>query len=39
MQERPGAEEALRDVELNAWRSDFAEAVVRRLARPGSPKI
>lgn len=33
MQERPGAEEALRDLELNAWRSAFAEAVVRRLAR------
>jgi hypothetical protein len=36
MQERPGAEEALSDPELNGWRSDFAEAVVRRLARPGS---
>jgi hypothetical protein len=33
MQERPFAEEALRELELNGWRSDFAEAVVWRLAR------
>lgn len=33
MDERPFAEEALRDLELNGWRSRFAEAVVLRLAR------
>jgi hypothetical protein len=33
MEERPFAEEALRDLELNGWRSGFAEAVVWRLAR------
>lgn len=32
MQERPFAEEALRELERNGWRSDFAEAVVLRLA-------
>jgi hypothetical protein len=31
MQERPFAEEALRELERNGWRSDFAEAVVLRL--------
>jgi hypothetical protein len=30
---RPFAEEALRELEAAAWRSDFAEAVVWRLAR------
>ena len=33
MEERPFAEEALRELEVNGWRSDFAEAVVWRLAR------
>ena len=33
MEERPFAEEALRDLEANGWRSRFAEAVVCRLAR------
>jgi hypothetical protein len=32
MEERPFAEEALRDLELNGWRGRFAEAVVWRLA-------
>jgi hypothetical protein len=32
MQERPFAEEALRDLELNGWRGRFAETVVWRLA-------
>jgi hypothetical protein len=32
MDERPGAEEALRDLELNGWRGKFAEAVVWRIA-------
>jgi hypothetical protein len=32
MEERPFAEEALRDLELNGWRGKFAEAVVLRLA-------
>ena len=32
MEERPGAEEALRDMELNGWRGRFAEAIVLRLA-------
>lgn len=32
MDERPCAEEALRDVELNGWRGVFAEALVLRLA-------
>jgi hypothetical protein len=32
MEERPGAEAALRDLELNGWRGRFAEAVVWRLA-------
>jgi hypothetical protein len=31
MKERPGAEEALYDIELNGWRGRF-EAVVVRLA-------
>jgi len=33
MEERPFAEEALRDLELNGWRGKFAEAVVLRLAQ------
>lgn len=33
MEERPFAEEALRDLELNGWRSKFAETVVLRLGR------
>jgi hypothetical protein len=32
MQERPFAEEALRDLDANGWRSGFAEAVIWRLA-------
>jgi hypothetical protein len=32
MEERPFAEEALRDLEARGWRSGFAEAVVLRLA-------
>jgi hypothetical protein len=32
MEERPGAEEALYDIELNGWRGRFAEAIVVRLA-------
>jgi len=32
MQERPFAEEALRDLDANGWRSGFAEAVVLRFA-------
>jgi hypothetical protein len=32
MEERPFAEDALRDLELNGFRGRFAEAVVRRLA-------
>jgi hypothetical protein len=32
MEERPGAEEALHDIELNGWRGRFAEAIVLRLA-------
>lgn len=32
MAERPFAEDALRDLDLNGWRSRFAEAVVLRLA-------
>jgi hypothetical protein len=31
MEERPGAEEALHDLELNGWQGRFAEAVVSRL--------
>lgn len=33
MEERPFAEEVLRELKLNGWRSGFAEAVVWRLAR------
>ena len=33
MEERPFAEEALRELEAQGWRSSFAEAVVWRLAR------
>jgi hypothetical protein len=33
MEERPFAEEALRELEARGWRSGFAEAVVWRLAR------
>jgi hypothetical protein len=32
MAERPFADEALRDLELNGWRGKFAKAVVLRLA-------
>ena len=32
MEERPFAEEALRDLELNGWRGRFAETVVWRFA-------
>jgi hypothetical protein len=32
MEERPFAEEALRDLEVNGWRGAFAKAVVWRLA-------
>jgi hypothetical protein len=32
MEERPGAEEALYDIELNGWRGRFAELIVVRLA-------
>jgi hypothetical protein len=39
MQERPGAEEALRDLELNGWRGRFAEAVVWRLAQQLADEI
>ena len=31
MEERPFAEEALRDVKLNGWRGIFAEALILRL--------
>jgi hypothetical protein len=33
MQEVPGAEQALRDFELNAWRGRYFQAVICRLAR------
>jgi hypothetical protein len=33
MEERPFAEEALRDIDENGWRGLFAEAIVLRLAR------
>jgi hypothetical protein len=33
MEERAGAEAALRDIELNEWRGRFAETVVLRLAQ------
>lgn len=39
MQERPFAEEALRDLEVNGWRSGFAEAVVWRLANELADEI
>ena len=39
MEERPFAEEALRELELNGWRCDFAEAVVWRLARQLADEI
>ena len=39
MEERPLAEEGLRDLELNGWRSRFAEAVVWRLARQLADEI
>jgi hypothetical protein len=39
MAERPFAEEALRDLDLNGWRSRFAEAVVLRLARELAEEI
>jgi hypothetical protein len=32
MEERPFAEEALRDLDARGWRSSFAEALVLRLA-------
>jgi hypothetical protein len=32
MEKPAGAEEALRDIELNGWRGRFAEAIVLRLA-------
>ena len=32
MEQRPFAEDALRDLELNGWRGRFAEIVVLRLA-------
>ena len=32
MEERPFAEEALRDIDLNGWRGAFAEAIALRLA-------
>jgi hypothetical protein len=38
-QERSGAEEALRDLELNGWRGRFAEAVVWRLAQQLADEI
>jgi hypothetical protein len=39
MQERPGAEAALRDLELNGFRGRFAEAVVLRLAHELAAEI
>jgi hypothetical protein len=39
MQERPGAEAALRDLELNGFRGRFAEAVVVRLAEELADEI
>lgn len=33
MQEVPGAVEALRDFELNAWRGRYFQALVLRLSR------
>lgn len=39
MDERPFADEALRELEANGWRSSFAEAVVWRLARELADEI
>jgi hypothetical protein len=39
MEERPFAEEALRDLEVNGCRSKFAEAVVLRLAHELADEI
>jgi hypothetical protein len=39
MEERPGAEAALRDLELNGFRGRFAEAVVLRLAHELADEI
>jgi|Tabmets5t2r1_1033131.scaffolds.fasta_scaffold04008_5 hypothetical protein len=39
MEERAGAEAALRDIELNEWRGRFAETVVLRLAQQLADKI
>jgi hypothetical protein len=39
MEERPGAEAALRDLELNGFRGRFAEAVVLRLANQLADEI
>jgi hypothetical protein len=39
MEERPFAEEALRDLDLNGRRGTFAEAVVLRLARELAEEI
>jgi hypothetical protein len=33
LEQHPFAEEALRDLDINGWRSGFAQAVVLRLAR------
>ena len=39
MEERPFAEEALQDLELNGWRGRFAETVVSRLASEMAAEI
>jgi hypothetical protein len=39
MEERPFAEEVLRELEEKGWRSGFAEAVVWRLARQLADEI
>jgi hypothetical protein len=39
MQERPGAEAALRDLELNGFQGRFAETVVLRLAQELAEEI
>jgi hypothetical protein len=39
MEERPGAEAALRDLELNGFRGRFAETVVLRLAHDLADEI
>jgi hypothetical protein len=39
MEERPGAEAALHDIELNGFRGRFAEAVVLRLAHELAEEI